>query len=55
MGWLDDLVDLPGKVVEKAAETVTRIPEAGVKTVEGLCNGIDKGIKKVDKALDKHI
>lgn len=58
MGLFDDLIDtavnLPGKVVEKTVETVARVPEAGIKIVTGAVEGVEKGIRKVEKSLDKH-
>jgi hypothetical protein len=61
MGFFDDLidavVDTPAKVVEKTAETVTRIPEAGIKAVDGLAKGVEKGVTKTaeeaESLLDK--
>ena len=56
MGMFDDLLDAiveaPGKIAEKAVETVVRIPEVGIKTVEGVVKGAEKGIKNVEKAID---
>jgi len=49
---MDAAIDLPGKVIKTAAEGVTRIPEAGIKAVKGLVDGVEKGIEKVDDALD---
>ena len=52
MGWLDELVDLPGKIIEKSAEAVNRIPEAGIKAVKGAVKGVEKGIKKIEESVD---
>lgn len=58
MGLFDDIIDtvvnLPGKVVEKTIETAVRVPEAGVKIITGAIDGVEKGVKKVEKSLDKH-
>lgn len=58
MGLFDDLidtvVDLPGKVIKKGVETVARVPEAGVKVVIGAVEGVEKGVKGIEKSLDKH-
>ena len=48
---IDVAIDLPGKVVETAVETITRIPEVGIKVVEGAIDGVEKGIEKIDDAL----
>lgn len=54
---IDDVVDaavkLPGKVVETATEAVVRIPEAGIRTVKGVVDGMEKGIEKMEKSLDE--
>lgn len=56
MGLFDDLLDavvtLPGAVVEVAAEAIVRVPEVGIKVVQGVVNGVESGIDKVSKALD---
>lgn len=58
MGWLDNIIETvietPGKIIEKTAETIVRIPEVGIKAVGGAIEGIEKGVKKVEKSLDKH-
>lgn len=46
MGFFDDLIDLPGKVLETGFEVVTRIPEAGIKAAEGAVKGVVKGVEK---------
>lgn len=51
-GALDALVNLPGAIIEGAAETIVRLPEIPIKAVEGLVNGIEKGADKVMDALD---
>lgn len=48
---LDTVVDLPGKVAEKAVEAVVRTPEIGIKLVEGVLTGAEKGIEKVEESL----
>jgi len=48
---LDAAVDLPGKVLEKGAEAVIRIPEAGIKAVKGVVKGVEKGVEKIDDSL----
>lgn len=50
---LDGMVKAPGKILEAGAEAVTRIPEVGIKAVEGLVKGIEKGVEKVGDAFDK--
>ena len=47
MGWLDD-------AIEAVIETPGRVPEIGVKAFSGTIEGIEKGVKKVEKSLDKH-
>ena len=58
MGFLDDMIDTvikaPGKILEKTAETIIRVPEVGIEAVAGTVKGVEKGIKKVEKSLDKH-
>jgi len=49
---LDAAVDLPGKIIEKGAEAVTRIPEAGIKAVKGAIKGVEKGVEKLEDAVD---
>ena len=49
---LDAAIELPGKVLETGAEIVTRIPEIPIKAVEGIARGVEKGVKKVEDALD---
>lgn len=49
---LDAIVDLPGELAEKATEAVVRTPEIGIKIVEGIVNGVEKGIDKIEDALD---
>jgi hypothetical protein len=48
---IDAAIELPGKVLETTVETVVRIPEVGIKAVEGVVTGVEKGIEKVDKAI----
>ena len=52
MGFLDDLIDLPGKIVEEGVEAVTRIPEVGIKIVKGAVKGVEKGVDKISDAID---
>lgn len=49
---MDAAIELPGKVIETSAEAVTRLPEIPIKAVQGLVNGVEKGIEKVEDALD---
>lgn len=49
---LDAVVDLPGKIAEKAVEAVVRTPEIGINVVEGIIKGAEKGIEKVEESLD---
>ena len=55
-GLLDDLIDgvieAPGKIIEKTVETVVRVPEIGIKATQGIINGAEKGVEKVEEALD---
>ncbi len=53
MGLFDDLINLPGKILETGAEAITRIPEAGIKAVEGTVKGVVKGMEKRGDAIDK--
>ena len=50
---LDAVVELPSDIVKGATETVTRIPEIGINVVKGVVDGVESGIDKVDKAIDK--
>jgi hypothetical protein len=49
---LDTVVDLPGKVAEKAVEAVVRTPEIGINIVKGIAEGVEKGIEKIEESLD---
>ncbi len=49
---MDAAIELPGKILEVGAETVTRLPEIPIKAVEGIVKGVEKGIEKVEDALD---
>lgn len=58
MGLFDDIIDtvieMPGKVLEKTVETVVRVPEVGIKAVQGITEGVESGVEKVAKSLDRH-
>jgi len=45
MGFFDDLLDLPGKIIEKAVETPFVVVE---KTIEGVEKGVTKFMDKLD-------
>lgn len=49
---LDAAISLPGKIIETGAEAVTRLPEIPIKMVEGAIKGVEKGIEKVEDALE---
>ena len=49
---LDVAIKAPGKVLEVTAETVVRLPEVGVRAVQGLADGVEKGAEKLSKAID---
>ena len=49
---IDAVVDGPAEILEKGAEAITRIPEAGIKAVKGVAKGIEKGINKIGDTLD---
>ena len=53
MGFFDELIDLPGKILETGAEAITRIPEVGIKAVEGTVKGIAKGVEKTMDTIEK--
>ena len=48
----DEIIDLPGKVLEAGCEAVTRLPEMGIKAVEGVVKGVEKGVEKTMDAID---
>ena len=50
---IDDVIDLPGKVVESTVETVLRVPEAGGKCVSGALDGVIKALEKASKSLEE--
>lgn len=52
MGLLDSLIDLPGKILEAGAETITSIPAAGISAIEGTIKGIEKGVERVMDKLE---
>ena len=52
MGFFDELIDLPGKILETGAEAITRIPEIGIKAVEGTVKGVVKGVEKTVDAIE---
>jgi hypothetical protein len=49
---IDDVIDLPGKVVEGTVETVLRVPEAGGKCVSGALDGVIRALEKASKSLE---
>ena len=56
MGIFDDFLggvfSLPGKIVETTVEAVVRLPEVPIKIVKGVVDGVEKGIEKLDDAVD---
>ena len=50
-GVIDVAAELPGAIIETSVETVVRLPEVGIKVVEGAISGVEKGIDKIDDAL----
>lgn len=51
---IDTVVDLPGNVIKNTVATVIRVPEVGIKAVDGAIKGVEEGIRAVEKSLDRH-
>ena len=53
--FLDAIIESPGKIVEGTVETVARVPEAGIKTVQGALKGAEKALEKLEETVDELI
>jgi len=55
-GLVDDVFDLPGKIVEGTGKAIEKTVEESLKlpgkVVKGTVNGIKKGAEEIDKAFD---
>lgn len=49
---IDAAIKAPGQLAEAAAETVARLPEAGVRVVDGATRGAERGLERTADALD---